>query len=145
MVGHSHDKTLTKNFANKAWISKILSWLNCMTALIFWMQNFFAWVIFGSFFPKMMDQKVTPAKKVSNMKNQLFHARQPCAEIFDFCTQYNCNFSFFVLGAGSIHLQSLCIYDLITKVYIVICNFSFIWMTTLTVALSGSFMSKLKS
>merc|ERR1712241_718496 len=26
-----------------------------------------------------------------------------------------------------------------------ICNFSFIWMTTLTVALSGNFMSKLKS
>ena len=54
----------------------------------------------------MMDQKVTPAKKVSKMKNQFFHARQPRAEIFDFCTQQNRNFSF--LYWGSIHLQSPC-------------------------------------
>ena len=37
-----------------------------------------------------MDQKVTQAKKVSEMKNHFFHARQPHAEIFDFCAQQNC-------------------------------------------------------
>jgi len=46
MVGHSYDKTLTKKFGNKTWISKILAWFNCMTELIFIMQIFFAWVVF---------------------------------------------------------------------------------------------------
>ncbi len=33
-----------------------------------------------------MDQKMTGAKKVTLMKNQFFHARQPREEIFAFCT-----------------------------------------------------------
>ena len=75
MVGCSYDKTLTKNFENKTWISKIFVWLNCITELIFLMQKFFCSGHFWSFFPKMMDLKVTPAKKVSKMKNHFFHAR----------------------------------------------------------------------
>ena len=98
MVGRSYNKSLTKKFENKTWISKTLLWLNGMTELIFLMQNFFCSGHFCSFFPKMMDQKVTPAKKISKMKNQFFHAHQPGAEIFDFCTQQNCIFFLFVLG-----------------------------------------------
>ena len=67
----------------------------------FWCKIFFARVIFCSFFPKMMDQKVTPAKKISKMKNQFFHAHQPRAEIYDFCTQQNCNLSFLYWGVHS--------------------------------------------
>ena len=87
MVGRSYDKSLTKKFDNKTWISKILAWLNRITELIFWMQNFFCLGHFLIIFPNMMDQKVTQAKKVTKKKNQFFRARQPPAEIFDFCTQ----------------------------------------------------------
>ena len=41
MVVRNYDKTLTKKFENKTWISKILAWLNCMTELISLMQIFF--------------------------------------------------------------------------------------------------------
>ena len=97
MVAGSYDNTLTKKFENKTWISKIIWWLNSTTELIISMQ-FFAWVIFWSFFPKMMDQKVTLARKVGKMKNQFFHARQPRAEIFDFCTQQNCSLTLLYWG-----------------------------------------------
>ena len=90
MVVRNYDKTLTKKFENNVWISKILAWMNCMTEVIIWVQKFFCFGHFLIIFSKMMDQKVTPAKKVSKMKNQFFHACQPCAEIFDLCTQQNC-------------------------------------------------------
>ena len=44
---------------------------------------FFAWVIFWSFFPKMMDQKMNRAKKVAKTKNHFFHARRPPEGIFE--------------------------------------------------------------
>ena len=56
---------------------------------------------FAHFFPKMMDHEVTPAKIISKMKNQFFHAHQPHAEIYDFCTQQNCNLSFLYWGVHS--------------------------------------------
>ena len=103
MVGRSYDKTLTKKFENKTWISKILVWLNYVTELIFLMQIFFWLGHFLIIFPKMMDQKVAPAKKVSKMKNQFFHARQPRAEIFDFCTQHNYILTLLYWGGGIIY------------------------------------------
>ena len=90
MVVRNYDKTLTKKFENNVWISKILAWMNCMTEVIIWVQKFFCFGHFLIIFSKMMDQKVTQAKKVSIMKNQFFHACQPHAEFFDFCTQHNC-------------------------------------------------------
>ena len=40
-------------------------------------------------------QKVTPDKKVTKMKNQFFHARQPRAKSFDFCIQQQCILALF--------------------------------------------------
>ena len=82
MVVRNYDKTLTKKFENNVWISKILAWMNCMTEVIIWVQKFFCFGHFLIIFSKMMDQKVTQAKKVSIMKNQFFHARQPLAKKF---------------------------------------------------------------
>ena len=70
-----------------------------MTEVIFWMQIFFCLGHFLIIFSKMMDQKETPAKKDSEMKNYFFHARQPRAEIFYFCAQQNCILTFLYRGA----------------------------------------------
>ena len=61
--------------------------------------NFFCLGHFLIIFSKMMDQKETPAKKDSKMKNYFFHARQPRAEIFYFCAQQNCILIFLYRGA----------------------------------------------
>ena len=61
--------------------------------------NFFCLGHFLIIFSKMMDQKETPAKKDSKMKNYFFHARQPRAEIFYFCAQQNCILTFLYRGA----------------------------------------------
>ena len=108
MVVRNYDKTLTKKFENNVWISKILAWMNCMTEVIIWVQKFFCFGHFLIIFSKMMDQKETPAKKDSKMKNYFFHARQPCAEIFYFCAQQNCILTF--LYRGAIIYESPCIY-----------------------------------
>ena len=78
-----------------------------MTEVIFWMQIFFCLGHFLIIFSKMMDQKETPAKKDSKMKNYFFHARQPRAEIFYFCAQQNCILTF--LYRGAIIYESPCI------------------------------------
>ena len=69
--------------------------------------NFFCLGHFLIIFSKMMDQKETPAKKDSKMKNYFFHARQPRAEIFYFCAQQNCILTF--LYRGAIIYESPCI------------------------------------
>ena len=95
MVVRNYDKTLTKKFENNVWISKILAWMNCMTEVIIWVQKFFCFGHFLIIFSKMMDQKETPAKKDSKMKNYFFHARQPRAKSFDFCIQQQCILALF--------------------------------------------------
>ena len=67
MVVRNYDKTLTKKFENNVWISKILAWMNCMTEVIIWVQKFFCFGHFLIIFSKMMDQKVTQAKKVTKI------------------------------------------------------------------------------
>ena len=49
----------------------------------FWTPKNFLFRLFFDLFSNMMDQKMTRAKKVANIKNQFFHARQPCEGIFD--------------------------------------------------------------
>ena len=61
--------------------------------------NFFCLGHFLIIFSKMMDQKETPAKKDSKMKNYFFHARQPRAKFFYFCAQQNCILTFLYRGA----------------------------------------------
>ena len=49
----------------------------------FWTPKKFLFEPIFDLFSNMMDQKMTRAKKVVNLKNQFFHARQPHEEIFD--------------------------------------------------------------
>ena len=63
MVGRSYNKSLTKKFENKTWITKTLLWLNGMTELIFLMQNFFCSGHFLLIFSKNDGSKSDPSKK----------------------------------------------------------------------------------
>ena len=63
MVGRSYDKSLTKKFDNKTWISKILVWLNHTTEVIFWMKNFFCLGHFLIIFSKSDGSKSDPSQK----------------------------------------------------------------------------------
>ena len=49
----------------------------------FWTPKIFLFEPIFDLFSNMMDQKMTRAKKVVNLKNQFFHARQPREGIFD--------------------------------------------------------------
>ena len=49
----------------------------------FWTPKNFLFRPFFDLFSNMMDQKMTRAKKVVNLKNQFFHAHQPRDGIFD--------------------------------------------------------------
>ena len=49
----------------------------------FWTPKNFLFEPIFDLFSNMMDQKMTRAKKVVNLKNQFFHPRQPREGIFD--------------------------------------------------------------
>ena len=52
----------------------------------FWIQKKFGSGHFFIFFQISWIEKMPRAKKVINIKNQFFHARQPREEIFDICS-----------------------------------------------------------
>ena len=54
-----------------------------MKKLIIYLNNFFAPAIFLIHDNLKKDQKRTGAKKVTKVKNRLFHACQPCEGIFE--------------------------------------------------------------
>ena len=58
-------------------------WLTGMKQLIFNFNNFFARVIFWSFFQIWWIKKMAGAKKFIKVKYQFFHACQPREEIFE--------------------------------------------------------------
>ena len=58
-----------------------------MKKVIFLYFEFFGYRHFLVIFLHIMDQKMTQAKKVIKVKNQFFHARQPCEEIFEIHSQ----------------------------------------------------------
>ena len=53
-------------------------------------------IILWSIFKDLMDQKLTGAKKVTLLKNQFFHARQPREKTFEFCSC--CGFIFMTVS-----------------------------------------------
>ena len=57
-----------------------------MKKLIFYLSNFFGSGHFLIHEVLKNDQKLTGAKKVKMLKNQLHHAHQPREEIFEFCS-----------------------------------------------------------
>ena len=59
------------------------AWLTGMMPMIFWKKKFFGSGLFLIFFHQWWIKKMTRAKKVVNIKNQFFHARQPREGIFD--------------------------------------------------------------
>ena len=69
-------------------------------------------------FSKNDGSKSDPSKKISKMKNQFFHAHQPRAEIYDFCTQQNCNLSFLYWGVHSfaitLYILCMCLFEIHT-------------------------------
>ena len=98
---------------------------------------------FAHFFQKWWIKKWPQQKKLVKWKISFF---MPINHVQEFMISVHSRIVIcpFCIG-GSIHLQSPCIYDLNTKVYIDICNFSFIWMTTRIEVLHGHFMNKPKS
>ena len=54
-----------------------------MKRVIFGTSLFLAPVLFWPIFLDTLDQKMAQSKKVVITKNQFFHARQPCEEIFE--------------------------------------------------------------
>ena len=58
-------------------------WLTSMKKLIFTLMTVFAPAIFLIHEILKNDQKMTGAKKVAKIENQLFHACQPCEGIFE--------------------------------------------------------------
>ena len=107
MVGRSYNKSLTKKFENKTWISKTLLWLNGMTELIFLMQNFFcSGHFFAHFFQKWWIKKWPLQKKLVKWKISFF---MPINHVQKFMISVHSRIVIcpFCIG-GSIHLQSPC-------------------------------------
>ena len=62
-----------------------MTWLTGIIKVIFGCKKFWFRPFFD-LFSHIMDQKMAGAKKVVNMKNHFFHARQPREGIFDVCS-----------------------------------------------------------
>ena len=89
-VVDGHEKCDLKTRPQYEEISKIPSqgwqaWNNWFSIL----TTFFAPVIFWSFFKISWIKKMAGVKKVIKVKNQFFHACQPCKEIFEICIVYS--------------------------------------------------------
>ena len=69
------------------------AWLTGMMPMIFWKKKFFGSGLFLIFFHQWWIKKMTRAKKVVNIKNQFFHARQPREGIFDIWSHLHCVFA----------------------------------------------------
>ena len=81
------------------------AWLMGMKKLIFDFNNFFGSGHFLIHQIGKRGQKIAGAKKVVKIKNQFFHARQPCKGIFEIQSHWCCNFMTFfpeLLMAASI-------------------------------------------
>ena len=62
---------------------KKIAWSTGIKRVIFGTYDFLAPIIFWSIFLDLMDQKMAGSKKVVITKNQFFHARQACEQIFE--------------------------------------------------------------
>ena len=71
------------------------AWLTGTTELIFGCKKIFGSNHFLIFFQISWIEKMAGAKKVVNIKNQFFHARQPREGIFDIHSHWCCIFTLF--------------------------------------------------
>ena len=62
-----------------------MTWLTGIIKVIFGCKKIFGSGHFLIFFHILWIKKMAGAKKVVNMKNHFFHARQPRERIFDVC------------------------------------------------------------